>query len=279
MSEKLTFDEIGRDGAAVDHNERTGFTFARLVNGPDDELFARAALAADQHGSVGRRELPHQRERGFHLVGHADNIFEPVRRLKLVLQFLDPAFERHHLHGARNDDQKLVVVERLFEIIESPFLHGLHRGANLSMRRHNDRSTVGLALAPKDLHHLQSIHPGHFEVQQDHGRHELSIEFQSRLAGFGHLHFIAILSQQCGQNGTYARLIIDNQHLGFLHVSLLPTTGLSYRQGNPYFGSTPAGSLYPDFSIIPFDNTVANGQPETGAPRLGRKERIKNPLP
>ena len=53
MAEQFAFQEVARDGRAVDRDHGVIFTAAALVvDGPGGELLAGAAFALDQHGIV-----------------------------------------------------------------------------------------------------------------------------------------------------------------------------------------------------------------------------------
>jgi hypothetical protein len=57
MSEQLGFDEVLRDGAAIDGDERAMRAGTALVNGACHELLAAARLAGDEDGGLGGRDL------------------------------------------------------------------------------------------------------------------------------------------------------------------------------------------------------------------------------
>ncbi len=56
MSEELRVDELGRDGSAVDADHRASRASRQRVNHPGDDLLARAGLAFEEDGSLGRRD-------------------------------------------------------------------------------------------------------------------------------------------------------------------------------------------------------------------------------
>ena len=51
MAEELALHEVGRNRGAVDRNHRPIGPRAGAMNGPGNELLARAAFAADQHAA------------------------------------------------------------------------------------------------------------------------------------------------------------------------------------------------------------------------------------
>src|SRR5205823_1500853 len=54
VAEELALEQTGRNGRAVELHERPLAAPAELVDGAGDQLLARARLAADDHGGVGR---------------------------------------------------------------------------------------------------------------------------------------------------------------------------------------------------------------------------------
>src|SRR6201999_315332 len=56
IAEKLGFDEIGRDGAAVDGDKRTIVAAIVVMDGARNELFAGASLTEDKDGSITLRD-------------------------------------------------------------------------------------------------------------------------------------------------------------------------------------------------------------------------------
>ena len=57
MAEQLGFDQIRRDRATIDRNERTARAAAPLMNRACDELFAPARFAGHEHRRFGWRDL------------------------------------------------------------------------------------------------------------------------------------------------------------------------------------------------------------------------------
>ena len=66
VAEQLAGDDAGGEGGAVDGDEQPLPARAELVDRPRDQLLARAGLAEDQHGAVGRGDLPDGRTHRLH---------------------------------------------------------------------------------------------------------------------------------------------------------------------------------------------------------------------
>src|SRR5262249_43683799 len=59
VPEELTLDQRGWDGGAVDLDQGSLLTRTAVMNGPCDQLFARARFAQDEDRGLGRRHLLH----------------------------------------------------------------------------------------------------------------------------------------------------------------------------------------------------------------------------
>jgi len=59
VTEELTLDQCGRDGRAVDLDQRPLLPCTAVVNGPCDQFFARPRFAQDEDRGLGRRHLLH----------------------------------------------------------------------------------------------------------------------------------------------------------------------------------------------------------------------------
>src|SRR5690606_38966876 len=62
VAEELALDQVGRDRAAVDHDERAGRARALLVDRLGDGALAGAGLAVEQDGAVGVESEEHTSE-------------------------------------------------------------------------------------------------------------------------------------------------------------------------------------------------------------------------
>ena len=96
VAEQLALDEPGGQGRAVDLDERLVPAPAVRVDGPREQLLARAGLAADEHGGVGRCHAADLVQHRVQRRAPADDLVEVVDRLDLLLQvlilLLEPGF-------------------------------------------------------------------------------------------------------------------------------------------------------------------------------------------
>ncbi len=85
VAEKLALEQLRRQRRAVDRDEFLLRPSAQRVDRLRHELLARAALALDQHGRARGRHLPDRVEDFRHHRGFADQFFEPIFPLDLLL--------------------------------------------------------------------------------------------------------------------------------------------------------------------------------------------------
>ena len=86
VAEQLAFEQRLGQGGAVDLDERLVRPQAVVVDGVGDEVLARAALAADQHGRVAVGHLLDQPVHLLHRVARADHVVHGESRLQLPPQ-------------------------------------------------------------------------------------------------------------------------------------------------------------------------------------------------
>src|SRR5205823_5610209 len=87
VAEELAFQEVFRDRAAVDGDERAGLARAAAVDLARDQLLACAGLAGDEYGDVGAGDLVDLAEDVAHRVAGADDVAVGLL-FELVLQEL-----------------------------------------------------------------------------------------------------------------------------------------------------------------------------------------------
>src|SRR6185436_15613787 len=100
---------------------------------PSNELLASPALTGNQNRGPAGRGLDDQVEHLLHPRTTADDSGEtPILCLQGLLEGRVFGYELSPFHGVANDDQYLVVLERLGDVVECTELHrrdgGLHGG-------------------------------------------------------------------------------------------------------------------------------------------------------
>src|SRR5690606_10224554 len=87
VTEQLAFDQILRNGGAVDRDKRLRGTRAVLMNAARDELLAGSAFPRDKHGDIAERDLADRLENLLHRLGTAD---DPLAEIVAVDHGLRP---------------------------------------------------------------------------------------------------------------------------------------------------------------------------------------------
>ena len=156
VSEQLRFEEVARQGRAVDRDERAGFARALAVDQPGEDLFPGSGFGLDQHRDVRARGTERQIERG-----QADRILGDQLRLvgggiarrPAAQRLVDGAAER--LRG-----------KRLHDVVDRTVPHARHGGFHRAERGHDDH-TGGRRVYANAPHQLVAVDAGHPQVGDD----------------------------------------------------------------------------------------------------------------
>ena len=166
VAEELRLEQrLGQRGARHGH-ERPRAPRALDVDGPREELLARAALALDEDGRVAPRGHAGEIEDRVHLRTVAQEIAEAV----LALEHL-PEEDVLPRQGLLRDDllreeAQLLRVEGLDQIVERAHLHRGHGRVHRGVGGHDDHHRVGPEL-PRLLQDPEAVHPRHLEVHEE----------------------------------------------------------------------------------------------------------------
>ena len=162
MAEKFAFDELLRQGTAVDGHERAGRPTAQLMDGPSHELLARARLAADEHrrlgGSHPRDELTHAVESG----RASDEPGSPFRPPHPPLERPQPLRQLPLLPHPLEHGLDVGEPAGFCQIVEDPLPHGRHGTLHGRLPGDDHRFGVGRDLPhtsddvePTDARHVE----------------------------------------------------------------------------------------------------------------------------
>ena len=145
VAEQLAVEQRADERAAVDRHERTARAPAGEVERARDQLLAGAALAGDQHGRVGLRDLVDRRAHLLHRRRVADHraVREALGQLAVLAAQLVLG-ER-----ALDDEAQLVGRERLADVVARAELHAAHGGVDRRIR--GDQQHRGRRLAGEQL--------------------------------------------------------------------------------------------------------------------------------
>ena len=165
VAEQVRLEQVRRQVAGVDGDERAIRPRRMLVQRPRHQLLAGAALAVDENGRPARRGLDDQVEHLPHARAAADDVAEAVRvRLKVLLERAILGDEPALLQRVAQDHQHFVVLERLGDVVERAALHRgdgvLDRGKR---RDHQDRQVV--VDLPDLVERRDAVHAGQHDVE------------------------------------------------------------------------------------------------------------------
>ncbi len=143
MAEQLAFDQVLRQGAAVDRHQRHLRPQALIVQRPGDQFLAGARLAHHQHGRIGGGHLGDELADQFHARRVAD-------QLGRAFQALEPLFQGAILVGQlallRHPVEHRLQVGQLAglgQVVEGPLPQGGHGRLQRRLAGEDDRLGVG----------------------------------------------------------------------------------------------------------------------------------------
>ena len=195
VTEKLGFEQLLRNGAAVDRRETALVAGAHPMNGAGNDLFAGTALTRDQyrrvvtgHTRCKLQDLPHGRALG-------NNQFLDRADAHVGPQGLDLTAETLPLLGLAHRHDYFVGIEGLMDVVVRAFSDGCEGGVLGSLLAQHDHDRVP-AFGAQPSEEAQSIGSG----QLDPAENQLEIlsrrtHQRTRGVGLG-LDYIAGLSEQ-----------------------------------------------------------------------------------
>ncbi len=236
-TKQLCFHQLVRQGGAVDHQKRLFAPGRVLVDGPGGQLLADPGLTGDQHRQIGGGELTDLLAHLQDLGAGADNGLTVGRR-RIHIAVIAGGTGQMALHpaglqGLGNDGPQLVVVKGLGHVVKGAVLHGLHGRGRVGKGGDHDHRQVGVVLLD-DPERGQSVHAGHADIHQNHGRGLPVNEFNGLLAVFRGQDLV--FSGKGAGEGVADRLfVVNDQQLNHRAGS---GSGLSPARGRSRF---PAG--------------------------------------
>ena len=210
MAEKLRFEQIFGQGAAIDRDERRELAAAVEMQRPRDQFLSGAALAQHQDRAVGVGHAPDEFEYLLHLRRAADDLVELVFLFELLAEisgFRDRGFVGE---SALHAKPQFVDLERLLQVIESPVFHRLDRGLDRAEAGDNDGDGRWIELA-RFANNLQAVRARFVEIKIGDNQ----VGGMKRERGAGGLavgereNLVPILAQQLGDHLHHRQLIID----------------------------------------------------------------------
>ncbi len=143
MTEQFALQQFGRNGTAVDGDERVVFSRSVKMNGLGHQLLAGSRFAKNQNGRVGVDDLFHSGEDLLHGGAVADDVVELVLAPQLLTQVEVLGHQPALFDGLGYLDFKFFEVEGLGDVVESSFLHRFDGGFGRGFAGHQDNVGKG----------------------------------------------------------------------------------------------------------------------------------------
>ena len=236
VPEERRLEEVRRQVAGVDGDERAVRARGIGVNRARDQLLAGAALALDENRRTARRRLDDQVEHLTHLRAAADDVGE------LVVALLDVLPQRpvlgHQpppLHGVADDDQHLVVLEGLGDVVERAALHRRNGALDRGIGGDDDHRQV--LVDPLQLVERRNpVQARHHDVDDGRVEWQRTRELQSFGAGRSEPYVVAGARQQRLEDFPHDFLVVDDED-----GALLRGSHVSFRSGPGRTHGAPPG--------------------------------------
>ncbi len=210
MAEEFAFEQVLRDGRAIDRDVGLVDADAVLVDRARDEFLAGAAFAGDENGRAGRRDL-------------ADELVDLLHRGRIaddgLVAFVGTELGRegndllHRVRGGERlgeQDFQLGDVERLEHVIIRAALHRLDRGLRRAVGGHHHDDLLRIHLA-QFFQRVEAALLAHADVHHDQVGMMLARKPDAFVARFGAQDFQRLLVQQPAEGIMDILLIVDDE--------------------------------------------------------------------
>ena len=224
VAEERRFEQVRRQVAGVDRDERALGARRVGVDGARDQLLAGAALALDQNRRSARRRLDDQVEHLPHPRAAADDVRELVVALLDVLAQVAVLVDQPPpLHRVADDDEHFVVLERLGDVVERAALH--RRDRALDRRVGGDDDDREVLVDPLQLvERRDAVEARHHDVDDRRVERQRARQLEPLGAGRRQPHVVALARQQRLENLAHDLLVVDDEDravAGGGHISLV----------------------------------------------------------
>jgi hypothetical protein len=221
VAEQLVLQDLPRERAAVQGDERPLAPGGLLVNGPGDQLLAGAALPDDEDAGIGWGHGLDDGEDLPHLLRLPDHVLVLGEALELLLELEVGGADVVLLQRLGDQGLEALQVQGLGQIVVCAVAHGLHGRVHRRLARDHDELALDAALAHPG-EQLEPVQLGHLEVGQDQtvpARLEL---FPRLLPIGGHLGGVAVLGEDHLQSFRDVLLVVGDQDLRTGHIVGIP---------------------------------------------------------
>jgi hypothetical protein len=138
------------------------------VNVLGEQLFAGAALAGDEHGRVGGRDLQRLGHGLPHRLGYSENLRgAPLHQDSLAFRWRrDLAGAEQGERGPSHEHEQLRRGEWLWQVVPSPGLHSAHAAFGRRVAGHHDRQRIGVSFS-HFRENVETVNIGHVLIDQN----------------------------------------------------------------------------------------------------------------
>ena len=213
VAEQLALQNVLAQGGTVQGHEGLVLPRAVLVDGLGDELLAGAGLALDEQRGVGGGDAFQPLDDVAHLAAVADHAFEAEFLVQPPVQFQVGPPQPRTVDGPLRGRAKLVNVQRLGQVVEGPFLHGLDGRRDRTEAGQQDDLGIGLGtLGP--FEDLQAVDVVHLQIGENGVEFPLFDEPGAFAAGSGHAAAEPGPIEAFGHGFGVGLVVVDDQHFG-----------------------------------------------------------------
>ncbi len=212
VAEERRFEEVRGQVAGVDGDEGPLGSGRVRVDGAGHQLLARAALALNQDRRPARGGLDDQVEHLPHPGAAPDDVGE------LVVPLLDVLPERAvlaqqvaPLEGVADDDEHLVVLERLRDVVERSALHRGNRALDRRVRGDDDDGQLLVDVAQL-VQRGDAVQSRHHDVHDGGVERQRPGELEPLGPGGRNPHVIAFAGEQRLEDLPHDLFVVDDQN-------------------------------------------------------------------
>ena len=208
VAEQFAFQQVFRDGGAIDRDKRGFGARAVLVDGAGDQFLARAGFAPDEHGDGLGGDAADFLAHVLHRAAGADE-----GRSALgwgVGQGHGFTHEAAGIHGAMQHADEGRHLERLLQVIVSAELGGLDGGLNRAVRGHQHDGQARLSVV-KLPHEFQAAESRQAQVGQHHIAFVVAGAAQALVAAAADGDFEAVLLEHVAKVGRQTGVVFNEK--------------------------------------------------------------------